>query len=211
MSFVAKIFHSTISLIAIIDPIAAAAILLSLLPPEEARQDIEVVSRKSSLVLLVASLVTVSFGDLIFRVFGIGVDSIKVIGGLILVLLSLNMVHGNLHVGSRHSPEESDEAMTKEDISIIPLGIPILFGPGVIATLIILKAKSSGVLDYISIYIAIGIAVVVTYLVLRNSAFLMRLMGITGFKIITRIMGLIVGAIAVQFIISGIKALWIGG
>ncbi len=211
MEIVKSIFHNTISLIAIIDPVAAAAILLSILPPGETKQDVAYVAKRSSLVLLIASLVTVTLGDIIFKIFGIGVSSIKVIGGLVLILLSLNMVQGNLQVGSRHSPEESDEAMEKEDISVIPLGIPILFGPGVIATLIIIKAKSTSIVDFVSVYTSIIISVGVTYIILRNSSFLMKLMGITGFKIITRIMGLIVGAIAVQFIISGIKALWIGG
>ncbi len=202
-----KIFHDTVSLVAIIDPIAAASILLSMVP-EEDHQNIKRVAFKSSSVLFISSLLTVAFGDAVFRIFGIGVDSIKVVGGIVLLYLSLNMIHGNLQIGSRHSPEESHEALSKEDISVIPLGIPILYGPGVIATLIILKVRSIGWIDYLEVYSAVFISCIITYVILRNSPFLMKLMGITGFKIVTRIMGLIVGAIAVQFVVSGIKALW---
>ena len=75
---------------------------------------------------------------MIFKLFGISVLSLKVIGGIILMLIAINMAYGQ---GSkaRHTKEEQDEAQEKEDVSIVPIGIPILFGPGVIATIIVLN------------------------------------------------------------------------
>ncbi len=210
MTFWSELVHDTVSLVAILNPIAAAAIMLSLVPPTATRRYVRQIAKRTSLIVLLSCLSTVIFGDLIFKLFGIGVSSIKVIGGIVLVSLALNMVHGNMQVGTRHSPEESSEAQEKEDISVVPLGIPILFGPGVLATLIVLKTRALTPQAYLALMLAVAVSVFVTFLILDNAAFLRRFLGITGFKIITRIMGLIVGAIAVQFVISGVKALWLG-
>jgi multiple antibiotic resistance protein len=113
---------------------------------------------------------------------------------------------------SRHSQEENDEAQEKEDVSVIPLGIPILFGPGVIATIIVLNNNHlhqfNEVISYTLISISIFIASIVVYVTLRYASSINKALGVTGMKILTRIMGLIVGAIAAQFLISGIKGLW---
>ena len=94
----------------------------------------------------------------------------------------------------------------------MPLGIPILFGPGVIATIIVLnntlKEHYSFLISSALISIAIVISSIVVFFTLRYASFINNLLGVTGMKILTRIMGLIVGAIASQFIISGIKGLW---
>ncbi|WP_269450431.1 MarC family protein [Thermosulfidibacter takaii] len=197
----------TVSLTAIVDPLGAGAILLSLVPADNAWVTANI-ARKSTFVLLVASLLTLDLGNLILGLFGINVDSVRVIGGVILFLVSIDMVQGELYKSTRHTEEETDEALTKEDVSIIPLGIPILFGPGMIAALVALKSKTTGVADIVAIHIAIIITCALTYLALSYARKLLDLLGITGIKIITRLMGLIVGAIAVQFVISGVKALW---
>ena len=199
--------HFTIGLLTILNPIAAAAIMVSLLPSIPSRQEINSISKKTSITVLVASLATVFLGDLIVKIFGINIYSIKVIGGVVLFVLALSMIKGQISE-TKHSSEESEEAREKEDISIIPLGIPVLFGPGVIATLIIFKTKAISIIDLGLLVASIVLSSFIVFLTLRNAVFLNRLLGVTGIKITTRIMGLIVGAIAAQFIISGIKALW---
>ncbi|MDD2951009.1 MAG: MarC family protein, partial [Sulfuricurvum sp.] len=139
--------------------------------------------------------------------FGINSSSVMVIGGIVLLLMSIQMVQGKIPETS-HSVEESKVAMLKENISVIPIGIPILFGPGVISTLMIFKAKSSNIVEIALLLIAVMISGWLIYLTLRNAIFLTKVLGVSGLKIMTRIMGLIVGAIAAQFIIFGIKALW---
>ncbi len=207
ITYLRELLHFTIGLLTILNPIAAAAIMVSILPPDISKKEITTISIKTSLTVLIASLLTVFLGNYIFKLFGINIYSIKVIGGIVLFIIALNMVQGKISE-TKHSTEESEEAKEKEDISIIPLGIPILFGPGVIATLIVFYTRTSTLLDLGLLILSIFISSVTVFYTLKNAVILNRFLGVTGLKIATRIMGLIVGAIASQFIISGAKALW---
>ena len=157
-----------------------------------------------------ASLVTLFTGEFLFRLFGINVYSIKVIGGVILMMIAVNMAYGQ-PTKARHTKEEQEEAEEKEDVSIVPLGIPILFGPGVIATIIVLNhndsARFGSIASYSLVTAAVLLSTIVVYFTLRYSGIINRALGVTGMKIMTRIMGLIVGAIAAQFLVGGIKGL----
>ena len=209
-TYLSLLFHDTIALITIINPIAAASIMIGLIFPATP-QVIRPIAFKAALLVFIASIITLFSGELIFKFFGINVLSIKVIGGIILMLIAINMAYGH-QSKNRHSKEESEEAQEKEDISIVPLGIPILFGPGVIATIIVLNHNHLKVynapISYALISFAIMMASLVVYLSLRYAGTINSALGVTGMKILTRIMGLIVGAIAAQFLVSGIKGLW---
>jgi len=201
------LLHYTVGLVTILNPIAAAAIMISSSPSDLTKEDTEEISQKATLTVMIASLITIFLGNAIFELFGITPSSVMVIGGIILLLMSIHMVQGKIPETS-HSPEESKVAMLKENISVIPIGIPILFGPGLISTLMIFKAKSSNFLEILLLVVSVLISGLIIYLTLRNAIFLTKVLGITGLKIMTRIMGLVVGAIAAQFIVYGIKALW---
>lgn len=201
------LLHYSVGLITIINPIAAAAIMISSSPSNLTKEDTEEIGKKAALTVMIASLITIFLGNAIFELFGINTSSVMVIGGIILLLMSIHMVQGKISETS-HSSEESKVAMLKEDISVIPIGIPILFGPGLISTLMIFKAKSFTAIEISLLVIAVLIVGLVIYLTLRNAIFLTKVLGVVGLKIMTRIMGLVVGAIAAQFIVYGIKALW---
>jgi len=201
-----EILFDTISLITILNPIAAAAIMLSLVK----YSDIPEVSKKTSLTVFVASVVTMLLGGVILKIFGINIPSIKAIGGVVLLIIALNMVQGKEVAPTNSTKEEKEAANEKDDVSVIPLGIPILFGPGVITTIIILSEKSKTLIEKGILFIAIILSSFIVYLTLRNAAYLSKFLGVNGLKITTRIMGLIIGAIAFLFLIGGIKSLWIG-
>jgi len=204
------LIHDIIALITIINPIAAASIMISLISPVT-ESNIQPIATKASITVLVASLITLFSGEIIFKIFGINVLSLKVIGGVILMLVAINMAYGHPSK-ARHTQEEQSEAKDREDISIVPLGIPILFGPGVIATIIVLNTNNKEILSpflsYLLITISIIISSIVVFLTLRYASSINRALGVTGIKILTRIMGLIVGAIGAQFIVGGVKGLW---
>jgi multiple antibiotic resistance protein len=210
MEYGSILLHDIIALITILNPIAAASIMIGLVSPATPRT-IRPIAFKATLTVIIASLTTLFSGEFIFKLFGINVFSLKVIGGIILMLIAINMAYGQ-QSQSRHSQEENDEAQEKEDVSVIPLGIPILFGPGVIATIIVLNNNHlhqfSEIISYAMITISIFVASVVVYFTLRYAGAINKALGVTGMKILTRIMGLIVGAIAAQFLISGVKGLW---
>ncbi len=207
-ALLSQVIYNTISLITIIDPIAGAATMLSLLPSGVSKKESSRVAWRSSVTVLVASVVTVLFGDVIFQVFGINIMSVQAIGGVILLLVSIDMIQGKMEPSTRHSEEETDEAMSKEDVSIIPLGIPMLFGPGVITTLIVFKSHAVSLEQRGVLLLSILISVTAVYLALRFANLLSKMLGVTGLRITNRIVGLIVGAIAVQFIVTGVKGLW---
>jgi multiple antibiotic resistance protein len=209
-AYLSVLSHDIIALITILNPIAAASIMISMVsPPTPAA--IRNVAFKATLTVIVASLLTLYTGELIFKLFGINVLSLKVIGGIILMMIAINMAYGQ---GSkaRHTKEEQDEAQEKEDVSIVPLGIPILFGPGVIATIIVLNNNHvqdfPKLISYGLVSISIIVASIAVYFTLRYAGAINKALGVTGMKILTRIMGLIVGAIAAQFLVSGVKGLW---
>ncbi len=207
-ALLSQVIYNTISLITIIDPVAGAATMLSLLPASAAPRETSRIAWRSSVTVLVASVVTVLFGDVIFRIFGINIMSVQAIGGVILLLLSIDMIQGKMEPSTRHSEEETDEAMSKGDVSIIPLGIPMLFGPGVITTLVVFKSHAASMEQKGVLFLSILISVGTVYLALRFADLLSRMLGVTGLRITNRIVGLIVGAIAVQFIVTGVKGLW---
>lgn len=206
MDFLNLLLQHTITMMAIVDPIGVSAIMLSLLPSNASKEDVSKVAYKSTLTITIAFFVVLFTGDILLRLFGIELDSIKVMGGIVLLLMSLKMVSGASE-GKNQTKEERDEVKDHEDFSIIPLAIPITFGPGIFATVVILKGHSHTFMDLLSLVLAFFFVALAVYLSFKNSIYLKKYMGVTGQKIISRLMGLIVGAIAVQFILSGTAVL----
>ncbi len=204
--FFKDILFDTISLVTILNPIAAAAIMLSLVK----YSDIPEVSKRTSLSVFIASVITMFLGGWILKIFGINIPSIKAIGGVVLLIIALNMVQGKEVAPTNSTKEEKAAASEKDDVAVIPLAIPILFGPGVITTIIILSEKSKSLIEKGILLTAIFLSSLIVYLTLRNAAYISKFLGVNGLKITTRLMGLIIGAIAFLFLIGGIKSLWTG-
>lgn len=180
------------------DPIGVSAIALSLLNTNITKTQISQVAYKSTLTIVIAFFVVLISGEAILKIFGIDENSLKVMGGIILILMAISMVNGS----SKEKTE--NEKKDYSELSIIPIGIPIAFGTGLFTTIIIFKHQASTFVDLVSISLAFCLNALVFYFVLRNSIYIKKYLGITGQNIITKLMGLIVGAIAVQFIVSGI-------
>ncbi|MGB6328935.1 MAG: MarC family protein [Halarcobacter sp.] len=198
MELVQNFLQQGITFFAIMDPIGISALALSLLSTNITKTEMNSVAKKSTLTILIAFFVVLITGDFILRIFGIAEDSLKVMGGIILLLMAISMVNGS----TKEKTEE--EVKNNEDLAIIPIGIPIAFGTGLFTTIVIFKHQAETYIDLISISLAFCVNALLFYLVLKNSIYIKKYLGLTGQNIITRLMGLIVGAIAVQFVISGI-------
>ncbi|WP_457560282.1 MarC family protein [Caminibacter sp.] len=199
------LLFDVISLVTILNPIAAAAIAVSMVKYSE----ILAVAMRASLTVFVAMVITMLAGGWILKLFGINIPSIKAIGGVVLLIIALNMVQGKEIAPTNSTKDEHDAAMQKDDVAVVPLAIPILFGPGVITTIIVLNEKAKTFTQKTELLISILISAFIVYLFLRNAAYISKFLGVNGLKIVTRIMGLIIGAIAFLFLVGGIKALWI--
>ncbi len=200
------LLQDTITMMAIVDPLGVSAIMLSLLSESSSKEDISKIALKSTTTIIIAFFVVLLSGNFLLKLFGIEIDSLKTMGGIILLLMAIKMVNG-YGESKNQTKEERVEAEAHEDFSIIPLAIPITFGPGIFATILILRSQSEGVVSLVAFILAFLLVALSVYLAFRNSIYIKRYLGITGSKIITRLMGLIVGAIAVQFIVSGISVL----
>ena len=200
------LLQHTITMMAIVDPLGVSAIMLSLLPQSTTKEHINKIAAKATMTIIVAFFVVLLTGNFLLNLFGIEIDSLKVMGGIILLLTAIKMVQGSME-SKNQTEEEREEAIKNDEFSVIPLGVPITFGPGIFATIIILRGHSEGVASIAALVIAYLIVALSVYLAFKNSIYIRHYLGITGQKIVSRLMGLIVGAIAVQFIVGGVSVL----
>lgn len=200
-----KIF---ISLVAIVNPIGAMPIYLDLIVgvKSETRQRIaDVVAVTVAIILLIALF----FGEFVLQFFGISVHSFRVGSGILILLMAISMLHAKISPISQ-TKEEAVESRDKESVAVVPLAIPLLAGPGAISTIIIDAHRATGVIHYAIIGGEIIVLSFILWLVLRLSPMLSRHISATGINIFTRIMGLILAAIAIEFIANGLKGLFPG-
>jgi len=170
-------------------------------------KDFEVVSRrKTALKATIVSFFTImSFamtGQLLFRFFGISVDSLRIVGGVIFFIMGQDMLQARLG-NTKITVSEMEKHIT--DISITPLAIPMICGPGAITNAIVLMQDAVNVEMKLILIITIFVICVITYLVLIAASPIMKVLGETGNKIMLRLMGLIVMVIGVEFFFAGLK------
>ena len=146
------------------------------------------------------------FGEVVFHIFGVTLGAFRVAGGLLLLLTALDMLRGKPSA-TKTSDEETLEGAEKDDIAIVPLAMPLLSGPGSLATVMVLMAQGDGVRTGAAVIASILITFVVTYVMLRGASHVKRVLGQTGIALLQRVFGLILAAIAVQFIFDGGKDL----
>ncbi len=189
-----------ITFAAIMDPVGVSAMMLGMLPHRATHTEAAGIARRSTLTILIAFAVVFLTGDMILRFFGIDQHSLKVIGGIVLLMMAIEML-GNSSSGRMLSPDN------REDIAVIPLGIPIIFGAGLFTTIIIFRQQDRTVMESAVTVAAFAVNALVIYLALRYAVWIRKLLGTTGEKVITKLMGIITGAIAVQFIVGGVVVL----
>src|SRR5271168_982920 len=142
-------------------------------------------------------------GSLIFKMFGITLPAFKIAGGIILLRIGLDMLQARQST-TKVTPEETQEGTTKADASIIPLGMPMLAGPGAISTVMVLVGESHTVWQHVIVYATILLSSFAAYLILAGAGSVRRYMGETGMRILMRLMGLLLVALAVQFVANGL-------
>ncbi len=162
--------------------------------------------KKAGFVVVITLVVFSFFGKFIFDFFGITVNSFKVAGGLLILKISWDMLHAKIS-RTRHTPTERAEVIQSDDISVVPLAIPLLAGPGSITTSIIFMEHATTLYDRIIIIIAIIITTIISIIILLLSDKLASILKTSGIMAIVRIMGLILSAIAVEIVFSGIMGL----
>jgi multiple antibiotic resistance protein len=184
----------------IVDPFAATPAFLAMTAGyEHARR--KQVARRAALSCLVILSVFATVGKYLFRLFGITLPAFKFAGGLLLLLVALDMLQAR-RSRTRETPEEQSDAREIEDVGIIPMGIPMLAGPGSISTVMVLVGQAPQWRDAIPVLVGIAITSWVCYIVLASADRVEAVLGEIGIRIVTRLMGLMLTAIAFQFFVS---------
>jgi multiple antibiotic resistance protein len=190
----------------IVDPIGVVPLFLSMTAkdsPEKCRAMALRACFTAGAVLTFFAL----FGTLVFQVFGVTLAAFRVAGGLLLMLTALDMLRAQ-KPGTKTSDAETAEGASSDDIAIVPLAMPLLAGPGAIATVMVLMAQHGpGFGAAVPVVAAIAITMGFTYLALRSAQTVKRVLRQTGVAILERVFGLILAAIAVQFVFEGGKEL----
>lgn len=164
-------------------------------------------ARQSAFAISVILLVVLWAGHFLLDLFGINIPALETAGGIIVLGLGLSMLHSE-QSGQAHSEEEAAEAKQKDSIAIVPMAIPIVAGPGAITTVLVSSSGVSGNLASMAGYSAVCLGFgVLFWACFRSAARISALLGVSGVAIVTRIMGMILAAIAVKMIATGLKEL----
>jgi multiple antibiotic resistance protein len=190
------------SIFFLVDPFAALPTFLAVTAGVGKQRQRRMAWKASLTALVVLSAFAIA-GQYIFRMFGITLPAFEIAGGIILLLIGLDMLEAK-RSPTQESTEETTEAASKDDAGIVPLGIPMLAGPGAITSVMVLVGQAQTRWQMAAILISIFITAAICYLVLGNSDRVARVLGDTGVRILVRIMGLLLVALAVQYFVNGL-------
>lgn len=204
----AYLTHFLVSLSAVffvVDPVGVVPIFLAI-----TAGDSETKMRRTALRACIVAcgllLFFALFGGVIFQVFGVSLAAFRVAGGILLLITALDMLRARPSE-TRTSRTEEQEGVAKEDVALVPLAMPLLAGPGAIASAMVLMSKGDSLLMTVPVLAAIVLTFVASYFILRASHLVQRVLKQSGVAILERVMGLILAAIAVQFMADGAKDL----
>lgn len=194
-----------VTFLTIIDPVGLAPVIIGLTAHLNDIQRNTIITRA-----IVISAIIIAFFALVGRVLldrlGVSLYAFNIAGGVLLFLVAVDMLFGRSS-GTRETKAEEEEAMTREDISVFPLAIPMIAGPGTIATTILyvnLATASGNPLSLLAVGAAIICALFAAWLVMRSSQWIIHLIGRTGILVLSRILGILLAALAIQFVLNGI-------
>jgi multiple antibiotic resistance protein len=193
-----------VTLFVVIDPIGVAPLFMSLTPTETAAERRRLALKGVGIgaaILFVFGL----FGEALLEALGIGMPAFRIAGGILLVLLSIDMLMAR-DSGLRNTTEdETKEGTKRSDISVFPLAIPLIAGPGALTSIVLLMGKVEGDRTMQAAVLAtMAVVLVLSLVCLLAASSLMKLLGVTGVNVITRVFGIITAALGVQFVIDGV-------
>lgn len=202
------LFKIGIALFAIVNAIGSVPVFISATDgwPDAARAH---VARTIALTVFTVLTLSVFIGDRLLDFFGISVASFQVGGGILLLLIAISMMHAK-QSGARQTEEEAQAAAEREAVAIVPLSIPLLAGPGAISSMIIAAERSGGFWGHLSLVAPIAVVCFLVWLILLLSAPIAHRLGTIGINVVTRLMGLILAAMAVEFMARGLGSLFPG-
>ncbi len=191
---------------ATVGPVDVAALFAALTPantPGERRA----MAAKGVLIATALLFLFAFFGEAALRLFGITLPALRTAGGILLLLIAIDLVFARPSGGTTTTSEENAEAAGKADISVFPLATPLIAGPGAIGATILLVANAEGDrAKFVAVLAALGTIMLLAFVMLLAATQLQRLLGVTGVHVVSRIVGVLLAALAVQFVFDGLLA-----
>lgn len=194
-----------VALAVIVNPVSALPLFVSM-TANNSKVEKQQIARVASISVAVVLLLAALLGQPILELFGITIASFKVGGALLILLMAIAMMHASPN-RQRQTPEEAREAQEKENIAVVPLAIPLLAGPGAISTTIVYATEHASVVHLGMIMFCCLLVAFGTWLTLRLATPVSTWLGETGVNIATRLMGLLLAAVAVEIFTSGLVVL----
>ncbi len=195
-------FVAFTSILFLVDPIAVVPAYLAFVRKENPKQRRRT-ARTACIAAAIALLLFAAGGDLILRAFGVTLPAFRIAGGFILWLVAMDMLRAKRT--TQEGNQELMEGQQKEDVSLTPLGIPMLAGPGAMSTVMVLSAQARTPMYKTFVYASIILTMLISWALLRIADRLFARLGESGIRVATRVMGLILAAVAVQFVMSGLS------
>ena len=191
-------FKFFIGLFALVNPVGIIPVFISMTSYQTAaaRNKTNLTANLSVAIILWTSLF---LGDGILQLFGISIDSFRIAGGILVVTIAMSMISGKL-----------GEDKQNESIGVVPLALPLMAGPGAISSTIVWGTRYHSAINLFGFFVAIALFALCCWGLFRMAPWLVRLLGQTGINVITRIMGLLLMALGIEFIVTGIKSVFPG-
>ena len=201
-------FKFFIGLFALVNPVGIIPVFISMTSyqPAAVRNKTNLTANLSVAIILLTSLF---LGDGILQIFGISIDSFRIAGGILVVTIAMSMISGKLGEDKQNKQEKSETAV-RESIGVVPLALPLMAGPGAISSTIVWGTRYHSWVHLVGFSLAIAVFALCCWGIFRMAPWLVRMRGQTGINVITRIMGLLLMALGIEFIVTGIKALFPG-
>lgn len=200
--------QSAFALFAIVDPVGVIPIFLLATRGYSLAQS-RAAARLAAITVFVVLLLSAYGGQLILDFFGIRLAAFSVAGGLLLLLLALSMVQAHVSP-QRQTADEAVEAEEKDAVGVVPLGVPLLAGPGAITHMIVASGAARGEVQQAALLIPVALVALSVWLSFRAAPAIEKRLGRTGIHVVTRLMGLIIAAISIEMIASGLGQLFPG-
>ena len=196
------LIHVFTIIFVVVNPISGVVTFISLTSKVMDEEKNEI-AKKSVILACVIALFFAIAGNIILNLFSISVDSLRVAGGILLFSIAFDMMHAKISKG-RITEEEISHSQEREDIWIFPISLPLLTGPGTISTVIVLMGGTEAIVQKIIILVSIILTFIICYYIFQFSRGIHKLIGYNGMLVFTRLMGLLLAALAVDLTVKGI-------
>lgn len=201
-------FKFFIGLFALVNPVGIIPVFISMTSYQTAAARNKT-NFTASLSVAIILWISLFLGNSILQLFGISIDSFRIAGGILVVTIAMSMISGKLGEDKQNKQEKSESAI-RESIGVVPLALPLMAGPGAISSTIVWGVRYSDWLHLLGFSLAIALFAFSCWALFRIAPWLVRMLGQTGINVITRIMGLLLMSLGIEFIVTGVKSIFPG-